>query len=221
MVYEPRHYPPARFRDRTDAGKKLGHRLQGLDVQNVVVLAIPAGGVPVGKEVARILRVPLELMIARKVKFPWTTEAGFGAVAADGTVYLGPYAEGLPPDVIQRQTRQAQEEVEQRKKAFLQGRKEPDLLGKTVILVDDGLAAGSTMLVAVRAVRKKLPEKIIVAVPTASGSAVKLIRPQVDQLLALYVHPAHLPFAVASSYENWYDLSDEEVKMYLEDSAAL
>lgn len=221
MVHESRQYPPARFRDRTDAGKKLGHRLQELELQNVVVLAIPAGGVPVGKEVARILKAPLELMIARKIKFPWTTEAGFGAVAADGTVYLGPYAEGLPPEVVQRQIRQAQEEVEQRKMAFLQGRRESDLRGRAVILVDDGLAAGSTMLVAVRVVRNKLPEKIIVAVPTASGSAVKLIKPHVAQLLALYVHPEHLPFAVASSYENWYDLSDEDVKMYLGDSAVL
>ena len=169
-----------------------------------------------GKEVARILKAPLELMIARKIRFPWTTEAGFGAVAADGTVYLGPYAEGLPLHVVQRQTRQAQEEVEQRKKVFLQGRKEPDLSGRAVILVDDGLAAGSTMMVAVLAMRRKQPQQIIVAVPTASGSAVKLIKPHVDQLIALYVHPEHLPFAVASSYESWHDLSDEEVKMYLE-----
>jgi len=219
MPYNAGRYPSPLYSDRTDAGKRLGQKLRKLGLENPIVLAIPAGGVPVGKEVARLLKAPIDLFIARKIRFPWTTEAGFGAVAADGTVYLGPYAQSLPPEVVQRQTRQAQEEVEQRKRTLLQGRKEPDLLGRVVILVDDGLAAGSTMLVAVQAVRKKQPQRIVVAVPTTSGSAVDLIRPHVDELIALYVHPRHLPFAVASSYENWYDLSDEEVRMYLGDSA--
>ena len=212
-------YNPTVFRDRIDAGDRLGQRLLELELQNPVVLAVPAGGVPVAKEVARILRAPLDVIIARKIQFPWTTEAGFGAVVADGTVYLGPYAKRLPKAVVEAQTRQAQREVKHRKKEFLRGSKQVELCGKVVILVDDGLATGSTMLAAVQSVKKKGPKRIIVAVPTASGTAVKLIELHVDQLIALYVHPGGMPFAVASSYQNWYDLTDEQVKAYLEASS--
>jgi putative phosphoribosyl transferase len=210
-------YNPTLFRDRIEAGEKLGQRLRNLQLQDPVVLAVPAGGVPVGKEIARILEAPLDLIIARKIQFPWTTEAGFGAVVADGTIYLGPHAERLPTAVVDAQTRKARQEVEQRTQDFLRGRPPVELAGKTAILVDDGLASGSTMLAAVKSVKRRQPKQIVVAAPTASGTAVALLKPQVDQLVVLYVHPAHLPFAVASSYQNWYDLSDEEVIAYLEE----
>ncbi len=205
-------YPPTLYKDRTEAGKKLGQKLKELGLENIVVLAIPAGGVPVGKEVAKILDSPFDLIIARKIQFPWTTEAGFGAVAEDGTVYLGPYSEDLPKEVIEAQTQKAKRQVEDRKRGFLRGRERVDFSGKAVILIDDGLATGSSMFVAVKSVKKKKPKKVIVAVPTASGTATKLIGPEVDQLVSLYVHPENLPFAVASSYQNWYDLTDQEVK---------
>ncbi len=211
-------YNPTLFRDRVEAGDKLGQRLQELQLQHPVVLAIPAGGVPVGKEVARILGAPLDLIIARKIQFPWTTEAGFGAVVADGTIYLGPSAQRLPTAVVDAQTRKAQREVQERTQDFLQGRQPVELTGMAAILVDDGLASGSTMVAAVHSVKRRQPEQIVVAAPTASGAAVALLKPQVDQLVVLYVHPAHLPFAVASSYQNWHDLSDEEVIAHLEDS---
>jgi predicted phosphoribosyltransferase len=115
------------------------------------------------------------------------------------------------------QTEKAKREVEHRKREFLAGRKEMELSAKDVILVDDGLATGSTMLAAVQSVRKKGPRRLIVAVPTASGTAVRLLEPHVDQLISLYVHPEHMPFAVASSYQNWYDLTDQEVKQYLDE----
>ncbi len=213
-------YNPILFRDRIEAGEKLAHGLQNLQLQHPVVLAVPAGGVPVGKEIARILRAPLDLIIARKIQFPWTTEAGFGAVAADGTIYLGQQAERLPTAVVNAQTRKAQQEVEQRTQDFLRGRQPVELTGRTAILVDDGLASGSTMLAAVQSVKHRQPERIVVAVPTASGAAVELLKPQVDHLVALYVHPAHLPFAVASSYQHWYDLSDEDVIAYLEEGSS-
>jgi predicted phosphoribosyltransferase len=215
------HYNPTLFKNRIDAGRKLGQRLQELPLQEPVVLAVPAGGVPVAKEVAEVLKASLDLIIARKIQFPWTTEAGFGAVVADGTVYLGPYAERLPGAEVEAQTRKAQREVEQRTQEFLRGRKPVKLRGKTVILVDDGLASGSTMLAVVQSVRKRAPKQIIVAAPTASGTAVQLLEAQVDDLVALYVHPAHLPFAVASSYEQWHDLSDEEVLAYLEGASGV
>ncbi len=214
-------YNPALFKNRIDAGQRLGQRLRDLELQGPVVLAIPAGGVPVAKEVAEALQAPLDLIIARKIQFPWTTEAGFGAVVADGTVYLGPYAERLSSTEVAAQTRKAKLEVVQRQRKFLRGRAPVELTGKTAILVDDGLASGSTMLAVVQAVRKRAPKEIIVAAPTASGTAVGLLKAQVDRLVALYVHPVHLPFAVASSYEEWHDLSDEEVLAYLGGASGL
>lgn len=205
-------YQQAIFKDRLEAGRKLGQKLKELRLKNVVVVAIPSGGVPVGKEVAKVLNSPLDLVVVRKIQFPWTTEAGFGAVAADGTVYLGPAAEEFPQEVIDIQTQKAKQEVKRRAEIFLKGRKKVKLEGKTAVLVDDGLAAGSTMFTAVQSLKKQKPAKIIVAVPTSSGSAVELIKPNVDELISLYIHPQNLPFAVASSYENWYDLSGEEVK---------
>lgn len=209
-------YQQAIFKDRLEAGRKLGQKLKELRLKNSVVLVIPSGGVPVGKEVAKILNSPLDLVVVRKIQFPWTTEAGFGAVAADGTVYLGPAAEELPQEIVDIQTQKAKKEVERRKEVFLTGRKRVKLASKTVILVDDGLAAGSTMFTAVQSVKKQKPAKIIVAVPTTSGSAVDLIKPHVDALISLCIHPKGLLFAVASSYRNWHDLTEQEVKDYLE-----
>lgn len=204
-------YQPTIYQDRTEAGKKLGQKLKKLSLKNSVVLAIPSGGVPVGKEVAQLLSCPLDLIIVRKIQFPWTTEAGFGAVAADGTIYLGPGKRLLNKKTVKEQTEKATKEVKLREKLFLQERKRIDLKNKTVILIDDGLAVGSTMYTAVQSVKKKKPKRIIVAVPTASGNAVSLIKPHVDQLIALYIHPKNLPFAVASSYKKWHDLTDKEV----------
>lgn len=208
-------YNPALFKDRLEAGQKLGKKLKELKIKNPVVLAIPSGGVPVGKEVAKILKCSFNLVIARKIQFPWTTEAGFGAVASDGTSYLGPDADRLPPEVVKAQTQKAIREVKYREKEFLKSKKRADVKGKTVILVDDGLATGSTMFAAIKSIRKKNPALIIVATPTASGGAIELLEKEADQLITLYQHPKNLPFAVASSYEEWHDLSDKEVKEYL------
>ena len=208
-------YPPVLFQDRVEAGKKLAQKLLEWKLSAPVILAIPAGGVPVAAQIAKALDAPMDLIIARKIQFPWTTEAGFGAVVSDGTVYIGPHAAYLPKTIIEAQVEKARKEVEHRIKEFQGHRKTIDHSGKDVILVDDGLATGSTMLAAVRSVKKKKPKSMLVAVPTASGSAVKLLKPHVDALVSLYVHPEHLPFAVAAAYKHWYDLSNEEVKGYL------
>jgi len=199
------------FRDRADAGKRLGLDLEKLHLEGPVVLAIPSGGVPVGVQVAKILSSPLDLAIARKVQYPWTTEAGFGAVAEDGTVYLGPSATALSQEVVGRQIGKAVQEIRRRRRAFLHERRRTSVVGKTVILVDDGLATGSTMLAAIRSIKKKGPKRVVVASPTASGRAIDLLRNEADIVLTLYEHPLALPFAVASSYEEWHDVTDEEV----------
>jgi len=208
-------YQPVLYKDRTDAGIKIGQILKKMGLDQPVVLAIPFGGVPVGIEVARALNAPFDLIITRKIQYPWTTEAGFGAVTADGMVYYGPEAETIPKRVIEMQTLKAKKEVERRKEKLLKGRKRTSLKERVVILIDDGLATGSSMLATVQSVKKEKPGKIIVAVPTASGRAVKLIKPHVDQIISPYIHPEYLPFAVASSYQNWYDLSEQEAMDYL------
>jgi len=208
-------FNPILFQNRLEAGMKLGQELKKLALKNPVVLAIPSGGVPVGKEVTKILKCPFSLIIVRKIQFPWTTEAGFGAVAADGTFYLGPDAKKLPNKVVEAQTQKAVKEVKHREKEFLKGRKKVNVKGKTTILVDDGLATGSTMIAAVRTIRKKKPSQIIVATPTASEGAVELLKNEADKVITLYQHPKDLPFAVASSYRKWHDLTDEEAKKYL------
>lgn len=208
-------YNPVIFKDRTEAGKKLGEELKKFNFKKPAVLAIPSGGVPVGIEVAKFLNCPFDLIIVRKIQFPWTTEAGFGAITADGTLYLGPDTSVLPQKIIENQTKRSLDEVKHRNKEFLSGRKMVNISGKTAILIDDGLAAGSTMLAAVESIKKRHPTKIIVAVPTASSNAVKLLEKEVSKVITLYKHPANFPFAVASSYLKWHDLTDEEVKKYL------
>lgn len=210
-------YNPVLFKDRVEAGRKLGQELRKLNLKNPIVLAIPSGGVPVGIEVAKILNCPFDLIIARKIQFPWTTEAGFGAVTADEVFYLKEEKRRLPPNLIKIQTQKALQEVERREKEFLKRRKGEKISGKTVILVDDGLAAGSTMMVAIKSIRLEKPAQIIVAVPTASASSVKLLKGQADKIISLHVHPEGLPFAVASSYKNWHDLTNYEVKGFLND----
>lgn len=206
---------PVLFKDRIEGGRKLARELIKMHLENPVVLAIPSGGIPVGLEIAKALSCPFDLVIVRKIQYPWTTEAGFGAVASDGTLFLGPAARKLSQEVIKDQTRKAIEQVRHREKEFLKGRKRVDIRGKTAILVDDGLASGSTMFTATKSVRKRKPAQIVVAVPTASSGAIKLLEKEADQVVALYRHPRDLPFAVASSYEEWHDLNDKEVIDYL------
>lgn len=216
MIWFPeKELQPVLFEDRIDAGRKLGERLKDFKDKNPVVLAIPSGGVPVGIEVAKALNCPFDLVIVRKIQFPWTTEAGFGAIASDGTLFLGKDATELSKEIIEEQTEKAKAEVERRKKEFSKEQERIDISGKTAILVDDGLAAGSSMVAAARFVKKKNPKMIVVAVPTASASAVELLKGEVDKIITLYTHPPGLSFAVASSYRKWHDLSDEEVKNYL------
>ncbi len=206
------------FKDRVYAGKLLAIKLRVyVDKGNVQLLAIPAGGVPVGSMVAKGLGVPLDVVVVRKVQIPWNPEAGFGAVAWNGTVILNePLVRqlGLTTELVQRCISKTQEVVKERLKKFRGEKPPPDLRDKTVILVDDGLASGFTMLAAVKSVMNQGPKKVIVAVPTASTSAVRLIAPSVDKLICLNIRGGPF-FAVADAYQKWYDLSDDEVVAFL------
>jgi predicted phosphoribosyltransferase len=202
------------FLDRHDAGRQLGAFLKTLPaLRDPLVLAIPAGGVPIGREVAGALGAPLSLAIVRKIRIPGTTESGFGAVTWDGQVLINEElraALALPKAEVDRAIADTRENVNERVDRFTKGQAIPSPAGKTVILTDDGLASGFTMLAAVHSIRRKRPARIIVAVPTASAAAARLVSGQVDQLVCLNIRSSRM-FAVADAYEQWYDLDDREV----------
>lgn len=201
------------FRDRDEAGRLLADLLTHRCGGTTFILAIPSGGVPVAAEIAARHSLPIDLLIVRKIQIPGNPEAGCGAVGPDGTVALNEplvHRLGLSADVIGRQTSLARESIETRNRLFRKKRAYPSLRNRHVILVDDGLASGYTMLAAVRFVRNREPDRIIVAVPTASERTALSIAAEIDELFCLNVRRG-LPFAVADAYRNWYDLGKEDV----------
>ncbi len=207
------------FRNRTHAGEILAEMLEEFRGSDAIVLGIPAGGVPVAAEVARRLQLPLDVAVASKVLLPWTTEAGYGAVAFDGNVwinqeYVAHY--GLSPATVEEGIARARAKVEQRVRRFRGDRPMPELRGRAVILVDDGLAAGSTLRAAISAVKKAGAGRIIVAVPTGHAHAVKSIAREVEALYCANIRSG-LRFAVADAYENWTDVDEAEVDALLQE----
>jgi predicted phosphoribosyltransferase len=202
------------FSSRHDAGRQLGALIKLLPpIPDPLVLAIPAGGVPIGREVAGALGAPLSLAIVRKIRIPGSTESGFGAVSWDGQVLINEElrdALGLFEAEVNRAIAETRENVNERIARFTGTRAVPALTGKTIILTDDGLASGFTMLAAIKSVRLKKPARIMVAVPTASATSAGLVAGHVDQLVCLNIRSSRT-FAVADAYTEWYDLDDREV----------
>jgi predicted phosphoribosyltransferase len=202
------------FSDRHDAGRQLGAFIKTLPaIHDPLVLAIPAGGVPIGKEVAIALGAHLSLVIVRKIRIPGSTESGFGAVTWDGEVLINERlrnALGLSAPEVKRAIAETRKNVNDRVARFTGGKAVPSLSGKTIILTDDGLASGFTMLAAIKSIRLHQPARIIVAVPTASASSTEMVAQVADQLVCLNIRSTRM-FAVADAYEQWYDLDDREV----------
>jgi putative phosphoribosyl transferase len=202
------------FRDRFQAGELLANKLQEYaGNRNVIVLAVPAGGVPVGYTLAKEIAVPMDVVVVRKIQIPWNTEAGFGAITWDGKIVLNQALVeqlNLTEEEMQTAIFRTKRNVQERLRMFRGQKSMPDLKDKVVVLVDDGLASGFTMLAAARSVKEKAPKKVIIAVPTASLGAIELLAPEVDEIVCLNIRSG-LSFAVADAYENWYDLTDEEV----------
>ncbi|MDH3690026.1 MAG: phosphoribosyltransferase family protein [Gammaproteobacteria bacterium] len=199
------------FHDRIDAGKKLAEMLSSYSGSDALILGIPAGGVPVAVEIASRLCLPLHLAVISKILLPWTTEAGYGAVAFDGSVWINEQLVsrfGLTSEDIEKTTQTAKLKVTQRVRQLHVTL--PDLGGRSVIVVDDGLAAGSTMRVAISAIRNKDAGQIIVAVPTGSSRSVQQIANMAEALYCANIRTG-LSFAVADAYERWSDVDQEEV----------
>lgn len=201
------------FVDRDDAGRKLAAKLMEFRSPKIHLFAIPAGGVPVGAEIAKSLGVPLDLIIVRKIQLPWTTEAGFGALDPNGQAIFNEdllARVALSRQQIEAQVAKTLASLKERESRLRSDRPYPEVTGETVIIVDDGLASGYTMRSAVRFLKEKGAGEIIVAVPTGSARTVQELLPQVDTLICLNVRGGW-SFAVADAYENWYDLGEAEV----------
>jgi putative phosphoribosyl transferase len=202
------------FKDRKDAGQKLAAALQAYKVEEPLILAIPRGGVELGYEISRALDTDFSLLICRKLPFPHNTESGFGAIAEDGSLYINASASSSVSDEeIQQIITEQSLEIKRRIQTLRQGKTLPVIKGRTVILVDDGIAMGSTMHAAVELCKKAKAKKIIVAVPVAGRQTIETFSKMVDKVIVL---ESPVPFyAVAQVYENWYDVSDEEVLSFL------
>jgi predicted phosphoribosyltransferase len=214
IAYRNRKYV---FEDRLSAGLELAKKLEGLVERDAIVLSIPAGGVPVGYMVAKKLRLPFDVIVVRKLHIPWNPEAGFGAVTWDGMVVFNePLLSRLrlSKAEVERCVNEERRAVERRVELFRGNKPFPKLEDRTVLLVDDGLASGYSMLAAARSVKKREPREVIVAVPTASLGAIELVKNLADKVVCLNVRSG-LPYAVADAYVRWYDLSEEEVLDFL------
>lgn len=209
-----------RFRDRRDAGKRLAEELHRYaNRSDVMVLALPRGGVPVGFEVATALDSPLDVFMVRKLGLPWHEELAMGALASGGVRILDEdliRAEGVSEEDVRSVTATEQLELERRERQYRGARPFPDLTGKTVILVDDGLATGSTMRAAVAALRQKGPARVVVAVPVAARETCAAFRDIADEIVCTVTpEPFH---AVGLWYEDFSQTTDDEVHDLLDRS---
>jgi len=210
-----------RFHDRADAGRALAEELQSYAGRaDVLVLGLPRGGVPVAGEVARVLGAPLDVFVVRKLGVPGHPELAMGAIASGGVrVVNASVVKGLsiPQEVIERVAAQEARELERRERLYRGAAAAPAVAGKTVILVDDGLATGSTMRAAIAALRKQAPARIVVAVPVGAQETCDEFRREVDEVVCGLV-PGFFQ-AVGLWYEDFEQTPDSEVSEVLERAA--
>lgn len=205
------------FMDRTHAGQLLAGALgKYADRADVIVLGLPRGGVPVAYQVAKRLHAPLDVMVVRKLGVPGWEELAMGAIASGGVRVINEdvvRGSNIPPESIERAAAAELEELHRREMAYRGHTGAPDVKGKTVILVDDGIATGSTIRAAVRALRQQGPARIVIAVPTAAADSCAKLEPLVDEFVAvmrpLYFH------AVGQWYEDFQQTTDSEVKQLM------
>jgi predicted phosphoribosyltransferase len=205
---------PQRFRNRTDAGRQLAEKLAAYaDRPDVLVLALPRGGVPVGFEVARALGAPLDVFLVRKLGVPGYEELAMGAVATGGVRVLNDEIVrglGILEHQIDAVVARELQELARRERLYRGDRPPPDVAGRTVILVDDGLATGATMRAAVAALRRQRPAGIVVAVPTASPDTCEALKAEADDVICAMTPDPF--FAVGHWYDDFTQTTDEEVR---------
>jgi putative phosphoribosyl transferase len=202
------------FRDRKDAGERLGGQLVHLRDRMPVVLALPRGGVAIGAEIARLLDAPLGVVLVRKIGVPWQPELALGAVADLGTpeIFIDERMVktlAIPADYVREETARQLAELERRRQVYCAGRPPVELEGRTAIVVDDGIATGATMRVALRAVRRAGPAWLVLAAPVAAAETLAALKGEADEIVCVAA-PEGLG-AIGFYYEDFHQMSDEEV----------
>ena len=207
------------FKDRHEAGAKLAEKINELkDMKSLLVLALPRGGVCVGHEVARRLRAPLDVFITRKLGFPGQPELAVGAISETGHVVLNQKLAGeVPKTLLEREVEGQKQEISRRVAQYRGGKRLHRIAGKTILLVDDGLATGATAKVAVESLRREGPQQLIVAVPVAPESTALEFEELVDKFVCLRRDP--LFHAVGAYYLNFDQVTDEEVAEQLKQAS--
>lgn len=206
------------FEDRIDAARQLATALAACRGQHPLVLAVPRGGVPIAALIARELDGDLDLVLVRKLHAPGAPEFAIGAVDESGWVYLAPHANAVraPSGYVDEQKQLQSEELRRRRQAYTPGRPSADASGRVVIVVDDGLATGATMMAALHAVRQRRPLRVVCAVPVASEESAKLVREHADELVCLAV-PRRFA-AVGQFYRAFPQLEDAQVVRLLREA---
>ncbi len=211
---------PRRFKNRRQAGELLAQRLTAYARRpDVIVLALPRGGVPVGFSIAQALEVPLDVLLVRKLGVPGQEEYAMGAIASGGLYVLQPDVVNtlnIPMPVIEAVAHRELQEIARREKLYRTGRPPLQLRDRVVILVDDGLATGSTMLAAIHVLRQAKPARVIAAVPVAASDTCRELQPEVDEMICLYTPDPF--YAVGLWFEDFSQTSDDEVKILLEEA---
>jgi putative phosphoribosyl transferase len=206
------------FRDRAQAGQLLSRKLRiYADRPDVIVLALPRGGVGVAREVARSLRAPLDVFLVRKLGAPGQEELAMGAIATGGVRVLNDdvvRALRIPRHTIESVTAKETRELARRERLYREGRPAPQVTGRTAILVDDGLATGSTMRAAVAALRQAKPARIVVAIPVAAASTCQELAAEVEKVVCLYTPEPF--FSVGFWYEDFSQVTDAEIRDLLQ-----
>lgn len=204
------------FQNRAEAGRMLAQRLTQYRDRSTIVLALPRGGVAIGYEIARALNVPLDVMITHKIPAPDNPEYAIGAVAENGETQLNrPEIEalGISQAYIDQEKRVQMEEINRRKNLYRRGKSFPSLKDRTVIIADDGVATGYTMMAAIKAVKAQGPRKVIVAVPVGPGETIEELATMVDEVV---VKSTPTPFfAVGAFYRSFEQVSDQQVQQFL------
>jgi len=205
------------FTDRTDAGRQLADLVEGHDVDADLVLAIPRGGLPLGRAVADELSVPLDIVVARKMGAPHNPELAIGAVAADGSAWINDELVadlGVDEAYVEEKRREEATNAREKAERYRGDRPEPDLADKTVVVVDDGVATGATAIACLRHVAAAGAERVVLAVPVGAPDTVERLGSEADEVLCVET-PPHFQ-AVGQFYDDFGQVTDEEAMAYLE-----
>ena len=207
----------SRFKDRTQAGERLGEALRERGIDADIVLAVPRGGLPLGRAVADALDVPLDIVVASKIGAPGNPEYAIGAVASDGTVWRNEQAiRGTRTDeeYFEREREREAEAARQKADTYRAGRSAPDLTGKTVVVVDDGVATGSTVRACLQMLEGTEAERVVLAVPVGPPDTIDELRELADEVVCLETPRSFM--GVGQFYARFDQVSDEEAMAYLE-----